>query len=124
MSLRYEAIEFVKKLMEAPIDKICIENPVSVISSYIRKSDQMINPYQFGHTEYKRTCLWLKGLPPLFLPGMMEKPNYLYKDKSGKRWHFVDSVSSGERQSSIRNTTFLGIAKAMAEQWGGSKCLP
>ena len=65
MFLRENALDFVKKLMAAPIDRICIENPVSVISSHIREADQTINPYQFGHTEYKRTCLWLKNLPLL-----------------------------------------------------------
>ena len=65
MKLREDALDFVEKLMDAPINHICIENPVSVISSHIRQADQTINPYQFGHTEYKKTCLWLKNLPLL-----------------------------------------------------------
>lgn len=83
-----QALEFVRLLMNAPIPRICIENPVSVISSAIRSADQLIQPYEFGHEASKATCLWLKNLPP-----------------SPDRWK-------------IRSQTFEGIAKAMADQWG------
>ena len=113
MYLRDDAVKFVKKLMDAPIKHIAIENPVSVISSYIRKSDQMINPYQFGHTEYKRTCLWLKDLPKL-----QETDNVLEQTKK-----LPDKVANriwwlGGGKGKERSLFYTGIAKAMAKQWG------
>ena len=113
MYLREEAIEFVKKLMDAPIDKICIENPVSVISSYIRKSDQMINPFQFGHMEYKRTCLWLKNLPKLKETNNVKKETDALPDKEKHRIWWIGSGKGKERSK-----FYTGIANAMAEQWG------
>jgi hypothetical protein len=113
MYLRDEAIDFVKKLMDAPIEHIAIENPVSVISSYIRKSDQMINPYQFGHKEYKRTCLWLKNLPKLIeTNNVKEETDKLHpKDKHRIWW-----IGGGKGKE--RSKFYPGIAKAMANQWG------
>lgn len=113
MYLRDEAIEFVRKLMNAPIDKICIENPVSVISSYIRKSDQMINPFQFGHMEYKRTCLWLKNLPKLKETNNVKKETDALPDKEKHRIWWIGSGKGKERSK-----FYTGIADAMAEQWG------
>ena len=113
MYLRDDAIEFVRKLMDAPIKHIAIENPVSVISSYIRKSDQMINPYQFGHKEYKRTCLWLKNLPKLIeTNNVKEETDKLHpKDKHRIWW-----IGGGKGKE--RSRFYPGIAKAMADQWG------
>jgi len=113
MYLRDDAIEFVKKLMDAPIKHIAIENPVSVISSYIRKSDQMINPYQFGHKEYKRTCLWLKNLPKLIeTNNVKEETDKLHpKDKHRIWW-----IGGGKGKE--RSKFYPGIAEAMANQWG------
>jgi hypothetical protein len=113
MYLRDDAIEFVKKLMDAPIKHIAIENPVSVISSYIRKSDQMINPYQFGHKEYKRTCLWLKNLPKLIeTNNVKEETDKLHpKDKHRIWW-----IGGGKGKE--RSKFYPGIAEAMADQWG------
>ncbi len=113
MYLRDEAIEFVKKLMDAPIDKICIENPVSVISSYIRKSDQMINPFQFGHMEYKRTCLWLKNLPKLKETNNVKKETDALPDKEKHRIWWIGGGKGKERSK-----FYTGIADAMANQWG------
>ena len=113
MYLREEAIEFVQKLMDAPIDKIAIENPVSVISSYIRKSDQMINPYQFGHKEYKRTCLWLKNLPKLEETNNVKKETDKLPDKEKHRIWWIGSGKGKERSK-----FYTGIADAMADQWG------
>tara|TARA_R100000781_G_C4060350_1_gene120799 strand:+ start:236 stop:832 length:597 start_codon:yes stop_codon:yes gene_type:complete len=113
MYLRDEAIEFVRTLMEADIEKICIENPVSVISSYIRKSDQTINPYQFGHKEYKRTCLWLKNLPKLVeTDNVKEETDKLPRNEKYRIWWL------GSGKGKERSKFYTGIAKAMAEQWG------
>ncbi len=117
-----DALEFVQKLMDAPIDKIAVENPVSVISSQIRKPDQIIQPYHFGDEATKTTCLWLKGLPLLThtnVVGKGEKVTF----KSGKshpKW-YADALSKAktkaERQK-LRSKTFTGIANAIVDQWG------
>ena len=110
--LREQALDFVKSLMDAPINKIAIENPVSVISSHIKKSDQTINPYQFGHPEQKRTCLWLKNLPKL------NETNNVYDEmmklplKIRTRIHWMGSNKGKERSK-----FYSGIAQAMADQW-------
>lgn len=102
-----EALDFVRLLLDCDIPRIALENPVSVISSQIRKPDQIIQPWQFGHGEQKKTCLWLKNLPPLFstcvVPGR-EQRLYLLPP-SADRWK-------------LRSTTYQGIADAMANQWG------
>jgi hypothetical protein len=113
MYLREEALDFVKKLMEAPIEKIAIENPVSVISSHIRKSDQMINPYQFGHKEQKRTCLWLKNLPKLKETNNVKEEMMKLPIAVRTRIHWLGSGKGKERSK-----FYKGIAEAMAEQWG------
>lgn len=110
-----EALEFVKKLFNAPINKIAIENPVSIISTKIRKPDQIIQPYQFGHLERKTTCLWLKNLPLLLQTNnvkdeMLKLPYRQYAK--------VHSMPPSKDRAKLRSITFTGIAKAMAEQWG------
>lgn len=107
MQEQEEALAFVKTLMEAPIDKIAIENPVSVISSKIRKPDQIIQPWMFGHGETKATCLWLKGLPKL-------TPTNLVEGREPKVHH----MAPGPGRWKERSRTYQGIADAMAEQWG------
>lgn len=113
MHLRDDAIKFVKVLMDAPIKHIAIENPVSVISSYIRKSDQMINPYQFGHMEYKRTCLWLKNLPKLKETNNVKAETDKLPPKEKHRIWWIGSGKGKERSK-----FYPGIADAMANQWG------
>lgn len=102
-----EALEFVRNLLNAPIDKIALENPISRISSAIRKPDQIIQPWMFGHGETKATCLWLKNLPPLqpanIVPGREARVHRMPPSKN--RWR-------------ERSRTYSGIAEAMAEQWG------
>jgi hypothetical protein len=119
---RREAIAFFMKLANAPINKIAIENPVGCMSTVWRKPDQIIQPFQFGHKEPKKTCLWLKGLPPLKHTEIVE-PEY-HTTKSGKRlpkWYAYADKSQGQAaRATIRSKTFPGIAKAMAEQWGSS----
>lgn len=102
-----EALEFVKILMDAQIDKIAIENPVSIISTKIRKPDQIIQPWQFGHGETKSTCLWLKNLPKII-------PSNIVEGREQKVWRMPPS----DNRAKERSRTYSGIANAMAEQWG------
>jgi|TARA_R110000803_G_scaffold33254_2_gene72891 site-specific DNA-cytosine methylase len=118
-SLQEEALEFVQLLMDAPAKRICIENPVSVISTKIRKPEQIIQPYHFGHTTMKTTCLWLKNLPPLKHTEVVEPE--MITMKNGKRmnkFHYDTFKLPKKERSHVRSKTFLGIAKAMASQWG------
>lgn len=113
ISLQLEALDFVRKLMELPIKKICIENPISIISSKIRKPDQVINPFQFGHPEQKKTCLWLKGLPKLIETDNVYNYMMTLSVKERTKIHWMGSGHWKER-----SRTYTGIAQAMAEQWG------
>ena len=112
-------MDFVELLMNAPIDKIAIENPISVISSQIRKPDQIIEPFHHGDPHNKKTCLWLKNLPKI-VPSNIVEPKFIVGKRDGKRYsmiHYMSAgMSKGER-SKLRSKTFTGIAKAMAEQW-------
>ena len=111
-----EALEFVKVLMNAAIPKICLENPVSIISSKIRKPDQIIQPYEFGHPESKKTCLWLKGLPKLVPTNVLKLPEsgiWENQTKSGQ-----NRLAPSPDRWKERSRTYKGIAKAMADQWG------
>ena len=120
-----KALNFVQKLLDAPIEKIALENPVSVISSQIRKPDQIIQPYEFGHSEAKKTCLWLKNLPKLKPTKIVDKGEFMeWVDKNGKKkrqakW-YMDVLSKAktkaERQK-LRSKTYQGIADAIAKQW-------
>lgn len=102
-----EALEFVRTLLSAPIDRIALENPISIISSRIRKPDQIIQPWQFGHGETKATCLWLKGLEPL-------KPTNIVEGREAR----VHRLPPTPDRWKIRSKTYTGIAAAMADQWG------
>ncbi len=110
---RLEAIKFVHLLMNADIPKIALENPVGVISTYIRKPDQYIEPFEFGHTDSKKTGLWLKNLP-LLKPTNIVKPEFV--TINGKRYSKTHAYSWNN--SKLRSKTYSGIADAMAEQWG------
>jgi hypothetical protein len=102
-----EAIDFFMALVNAPIPKICIENPISIMSTVYRKPDQIIQPWMFGHGETKATCLWLKGLPKLIPTEIVEgrTPRVYYESPGKNRWK-------------NRSRTLTGIAEAMADQWG------
>ena len=102
-----EALEFVQMLLDAPINRIALENPISIISSKIRKPNQIIQPWQFGHGETKATCLWLKNLPLLQATDIVDG-----------REARVHKMPPSEDRWKLRSTTFHGIANAMAEQWG------
>ena len=117
--LTEDALEFVQRLMDAPIPQIAIENPVSVISSRIRKPDQIVNPFDFGEDASKKTCLWLKGLP-LLKPTIYVPPRTV---DGKKRWG--NQCDSGQNKLGPspdrwkeRSRTFQGIADAFASQWG------
>lgn len=117
---RMNAIEFFMKFALCDCEKICIENPIGVMSGVFRKPNQIIQPYYFGHKERKSTCLWLKGLPELQATEIVE-PN-LYKYKNGKgydsEWHVKSMNMPPDERARFRSRTFPGIARAMAEQWG------
>jgi site-specific DNA-cytosine methylase len=111
-----ESLEFVRRLMDAPIDKIVIENPISIISSRIRKPEQIIQPWMFGHPEAKATCLWLKGLPTLSATDVLTKPECGYwsnQTPSGQ-----NKLGPSKDRWKERSKTYQGIATAMANQWG------
>lgn len=103
-----EAIEFVRWLLAVPVPFVAVENPIGILSSAIRRPDQIIQPWQFGHGETKATCLWLRGLPPLFstllVPGREAR---------------VHRMAPGPNRGKERSKTLPGIADAMADQWGG-----
>ena len=105
-------LEFVRRLLDAPIPRIALENPISVISSRIRKPDQIIQPWMFGHGETKATCLWLKNLPPL-------EPTNIVAGREPRVHH----ASPGPDRWKERSRTLQGIADAMANQWGGLPAL-
>ena len=104
---RKRALLFIKRILNANACFICLENPVGVISTYIRKPDQIIQPYQFGDPYTKRTCLWLRNLPVL-------KPTAIVEPKAS----WVMKEPGGKAQAFVRSLTFPGIAEAMAAQWG------
>jgi site-specific DNA-cytosine methylase len=102
-----ESLDFVRLLLSAPIPRIALENPVGIISSKIRKPDQIIQPWQHGHGETKATCLWLKGLPKL-------QPSNIVEGREQRIWKLPPSADRWKQ----RSRTFPGIAAAMAAQWG------
>lgn len=108
------ALDFVRMLLDAPIPRIALENPVSVISSQIRKPDQIIHPYMFGHPEQKTTCLWLKGLPKLVPTNDVKEQMMLLPKNQRERLHYLPP---GPDRWKARSKTFQGIADAMAQQW-------
>lgn len=114
-----ESLVFVAELMAAPIERIAIENPVGLISSRIRKPDQIIQPYQFGHDASKRTCLWLQGLPAL------DPTEYVSPRMVNGRARWGNQTDGGQNKLTpspdrwkLRSETYAGIAQAMADQWG------
>jgi site-specific DNA-cytosine methylase len=104
-----EALAFVRMLLDAPIPRIALENPISIISSRIRKPDQIVQPWMFGHGEVKATCLWLKGLPPL-------RPTNIVEGREAR----VHRATPSPDRWKERSRTLPGLAAAMAEQWGAA----
>ena len=116
-----QALEFVRKLMALDVPRLAIENPVGCIGTRIRKADQYIQPYEFGHDASKNTGLWLKGLPPLLptsfiMPRIVDgKPRWGNQTDSGQN-RLAPSADRWKK----RSQTYAGIAEAMADQWGGA----
>jgi hypothetical protein len=114
--LTEDALQFVRDLMDAPIERIAIENPISVISSRIRKPDQIIQPWWFGHDASKKTCLWLKNLP------LLTPTDMLAGDSKTRRGNQTASgqnkLPPSKDRWKLRSATYQGIANAMAQQWG------
>lgn len=120
---RDEALGFVRVLMDAPIEKICIENPVGFISKAIRKPDQIIQPYEFGDDASKATCLWLKNLPLLIPTERVQGRIVMHNGKLVERWSNQtdgghNKLPPSEGRAMQRAKTYQGWADAMAEQWG------
>ena len=122
-ALTEEALDFVRLLLDAPVPRIALENPVGCISSRIRRPDQTIHPHMFGHDASKATCLWLKGLPLLaatahVAPRVINgRPRWANQTDSGQ-----NRLSPSEDRWKLRAETYAGVAQAMAEQWGRSLC--
>jgi hypothetical protein len=124
-----QALDFVEMLMKSNINKIAIENPISVISSAIRKPDQIIQPYWFGDSASKSTCLWLKNLPKLEPTNIVSKGEFkewidkkTNKPKRQPMWYYqaLQQAKTPAERRTLRSKTFKGIAEAMANQWGGN----
>ncbi len=124
---RLEALEFFRQLWEAPIDKICIENPKGCASPTIAKYTQEIQPFYFGDAAYKTTWLWLKNLLPLKhfecdtlfeKQTAVEPPQQIYTRYDGKKIHHIEACRGGKDRAKNRAKFWPGIAAAMAEQWG------
>jgi len=120
-----EALDFVQRLMDVDIDKIAIENPISVISSKIKKPNQIVQPFMFGDKAQKSTCLWLKNLPNLEPTDIVDKGEFVeFTSKKGvkkkqPKWYFdaLKEAKSPEERRTLRSKTFKGMAEAMANQW-------
>lgn len=110
------ALAFVQRLLDAPIERIALENPVSIISTHIRKPDQIIQPWMFGHEATKTTCLWLKGLVHLTPTNIVDK-GARHITKGGKSLPVWYNLPPSADRWKIRSATFQGIADAMAAQW-------
>jgi hypothetical protein len=122
---RVKAIEFVKTLAEADIDKIAIEKPTGVLSTHWRQPDQFIQPFEYGNDASKRTCLWLKNLPNLVPTNLAVPRLALSKDGRSYAFRWCNQTDSGQNKLppsedrwKLRSTTYDGWANAMAEQWG------
>ena len=129
LSLKQEGIDLFMSFANAPIDKICIENPVGIMSTEWRKPDQIIQPWMFGDHASKKTCLWLKGFSNL-VPLVSLKPDFEYhtwidkktgKTKRMEKWMYDIRTRPHKERSNLASKTFLGIARAMAEQWFSNK---
>jgi site-specific DNA-cytosine methylase len=110
------SVEFFMKFANVKCKRVSIENPVGIMSTQWRKPDQIVQPYEYGHMEQKKTCFWLKGLPKLVETENVKEQMLLLPKKERERMHYM---SPGPERAKLRSKTFPGIAKAMAMQWGG-----
>jgi hypothetical protein len=119
---RDEAKEFFLTLYNAAIPKICVENPVGWMNTCFRKPDQIVQPWQFGERENKRTCYWTKGLPKLVPTNIVDKPEPIYVCKNGlrpgRKLYRTDALTGSNGGWKTRSISFKGISEAMADQWG------
>jgi len=124
--LRADALRFVARIWEHPAQFICIENPVGILSRFLRQPDQIIHPYYFGERNMKRTCLWLKGFPMLLhcdSPNLFfdqthtARPEPVYVDKSGKNRYDTEALSPSNDRQAKRSVIYNSFAQAMAMQW-------
>lgn len=116
---RHDAIEFFLRLFNSNIEKICVENPVGIMSTVFRKPDQYVHPYHFGENHSKKTGLWLKNLPKLRHTKIVKPEFYKYKDgRNDPMWHVMTMKLKPEERRKERSRTFKSIADAMASQWG------
>jgi len=121
-----EGIDFFMEMINAPIPKIAVENPIGIMSTNYRKPDQIIQPWQFGDKAQKSTCLWLKGLPKLVPTDIVDKGEFIeFTSKKGvkkrqPKWYFdaLKNAKTSAERSTLRSKTFQGIADAIASQWG------
>lgn len=120
---RLKSVEFFQRFVIADCKRIAIENPIGYMSTYYRKPNQIIHPYMFGDPARKATCLWLIGLPCLIPTNIVEPEIIKYKNGNGtdNPWHMETMKLKPEERSRVRSVTFPGIAKAMANQWGGDE---
>jgi len=119
-ALQEAAIQFVRDLLNLPVEMIALENPVGVLSTQLRKPDQIIQPWQFGDEAQKTTCLWLKNLPKLVPTRVVGRGEFVTTAGGNRlpKWYSDAKVSSRHKTQSVRSKTFQGIADAMADQWG------
>ena len=121
-----EGVDFFMEMINAPIPKIAVENPIGIMSTNYRKPDQIIQPYMFGDKAQKSTCLWLKGLPKLVPTDIVDKGEFIeFTSKKGvkkrqPKWYFdaLKNAKTSAERSTLRSKTFQGIADAIASQWG------
>ena len=118
-SEREKAIRFFMKFINADCDKICVENPIGVMSTSYKKPTQIVQPYEYGTPERKSTCLWLKGLSELYPTDIVKFTPIVFKSgKTDSKLHYETFKLPADERARERSKTFPGIAKAMAEQWG------
>lgn len=116
--LREDAAEFFMALYNAPIPRVCIENPIGVMSTRFRKPDQIVQPWMFGHDTRKATCFWLRGLPRLLPTEVVAPETVKGTSPKGKKYYALNWLPANAERWKIRSRTFQGIANAFASQWG------
>lgn len=115
---RAAAIRFFVALHDADVPRVCVENPIGILSTEFRKPDQIIQPHWFGHDTRKATCLWLRGLPPLMATALTIPESVKGVSPKGKKYYSLNWLPRNDERWKIRSRTFQGVADAFAEQWG------
>jgi hypothetical protein len=115
---REQAFEFFMQLYRAPIARVCVENPIGVVSTLFRPADQIIQPWMFGNEQRKGTCLWMRRLPGILPTKVVEPESVKGISPKGKKYYSMNWLPQSDERWKIRSRTFPGVAAAMAEQWG------